>query len=375
MGCEANGKSNLANMLTVQETHQSHHIAAFGLLAFKETLQNLPLSWNNSSDPCGSSNCVSSNCTWEGISCFNWRVTEITLNTSSHCHLSAHNVTVCPVIMGSLPEIMGLNFVTVFRLENQFLTGGIPESWGSLTALQTLNLKGNGLSGELPTSFTNLKHVGLVDLSNNNFDGPIPDAWIQMESLKLLDVADNCGVCGSIPQLPAEAHVVYTGSSIPFSCASATCGGSFSLGLWAQAAVLLTVVLLVLSACCWRRIYIFSSYAADPDQAAGRALWRNVFSLRRAPMGGWRQQGENLADSNIQYTEKVSKPPIVIVMPGGDDICTATPDEGFEKSGPRAGSDGNEDKADIERRPETEFDATRLKFIPKMYYFNVTGDK
>eukprot|EP01018_Ginkgo_biloba_P040774 Gb_37625 [translate_table: standard] len=58
-------------------------------------------------------------------------------------------------------------------LENNELMGGLPDL-SNLTNLQILRLQNNNLSGELPNWLTHLKHLKELSLENNNFSGVIP---------------------------------------------------------------------------------------------------------------------------------------------------------------------------------------------------------
>eukprot|EP01018_Ginkgo_biloba_P020928 Gb_12304 [translate_table: standard] len=63
---------------------------------------------------------------------------------------------------------------TVLRsLENNQLTAGLPDL-SNLTNLQILRLQNNNLSGELPNWLTHLKHLKELSLENNNISGVIP---------------------------------------------------------------------------------------------------------------------------------------------------------------------------------------------------------
>ena len=59
--------------------------------------------------------------------------------------------------------------------------GTIPDSYGQLTAMETLLLDTRpdvtGLSGTLPTWAGSFQYGVLVTLDSNNLTGPIPEAW------------------------------------------------------------------------------------------------------------------------------------------------------------------------------------------------------
>ncbi len=85
-----------------------------------------------------------------------------------------------------------------FSVENQRITGigfykcgisTLPESIGSLSSLQTLNLWGNELT-TLPESISNLKSLKYLNLSGNQFS-TLPESIGNLKSLQTLDLPSN----------------------------------------------------------------------------------------------------------------------------------------------------------------------------------------
>ncbi|KAJ4745024.1 Leucine-rich receptor-like protein kinase family protein [Rhynchospora pubera] len=79
------------------------------------------------------------------------------------------------LISGQIPQDIGdlynLNFL---NLSSNQLDGPIPTSIGHLNRIEQLILSENFLVGSIPTEITNLSHVGLLDLSRNLLSGAIP---------------------------------------------------------------------------------------------------------------------------------------------------------------------------------------------------------
>ncbi|XP_048443254.1 receptor-like protein EIX1 [Pyrus x bretschneideri] len=109
----------------------------------------------------------------------------------------------------------------VVNLENNNLTGKLPSSIRDLLSLQSLHLRNNNLSGELPVSLQNCRELILLDLRGNKFvgsipiwfgqslvvlilrsnmfQGTIPDELCSLTKLQILDLAHN-NLSGTIPR-------------------------------------------------------------------------------------------------------------------------------------------------------------------------------
>ncbi|CAI7836027.1 unnamed protein product [Closterium sp. NIES-54] len=66
-------------------------------------------------------------------------------------------------------------------LSNNVLTGSIPNSISSLTALYILYLSYNNLTGSIPNSISSLVNLKFLDLSNNALTGSIPNSISSLE--------------------------------------------------------------------------------------------------------------------------------------------------------------------------------------------------
>ncbi|KAJ6806520.1 putative leucine-rich repeat receptor-like protein kinase [Iris pallida] len=88
----------------------------------------------------------------------------------------------------------------VLDLSSNNLSGGIPDTIGSLSSLEALHLSNNSLSGEIPSSLQGCTRLAILDLSQNKFTGKVP-TWIgeSCPSLRILRLRSNM-FAGRIPQ-------------------------------------------------------------------------------------------------------------------------------------------------------------------------------
>lgn len=127
------------------------------LEALKSSLQNAPLDWNG--DPC-----MPLQYSWTGITCSEGpRIRVVTLNLTGMG------------LSGSLPpSIATLTALRDIWLGNNTLSGSIPDL-SSLKMLETLHLEDNRFTGEIPSSLGNIKGLRELFLQNNNLTGQIPN--------------------------------------------------------------------------------------------------------------------------------------------------------------------------------------------------------
>ncbi|KAH9326573.1 hypothetical protein KI387_006751 [Taxus chinensis] len=112
---------------------------------------------------------------WEGIQCTNIfssvRVSEI--------NLSRRNLT------GSIPAALTqLTEVIHMSLDNNHLTGALP-NLSDLSKLETLYLQNNRLSGRVPDWLSELHNLRELVIENNNFSGVIPQQLLDHSSLEI----------------------------------------------------------------------------------------------------------------------------------------------------------------------------------------------
>ncbi|XP_068307463.1 receptor-like protein EIX2 [Pyrus communis] len=126
------------------------------------------------------------------------------------------------LLTGEIPDcLLHWPNLTVVNLENNNLTGKIPSSIGDLLSLQSLHLRNNNLSGELPVCLQNCRKLMSLDLRankfvgsipiwfgqslvvlilrSNMFQGTIPDELCSLTKLQILDLAHN-NLSGTIPR-------------------------------------------------------------------------------------------------------------------------------------------------------------------------------
>ncbi|KAL5804121.1 hypothetical protein ACOSQ3_030921 [Xanthoceras sorbifolium] len=128
-------------------------------------------------------------------------------------------------LSGEVPDCwMNWQYLNVLNLGNNKFTGNLPPSMGNLSYLQSLTLRKNNLSGVLP--FVSLKNctklevldaaenqfagniltwigerflrIKILNLRSNNFQGLLPVELCRLSSLQILDLAYN-NLSGNIP--------------------------------------------------------------------------------------------------------------------------------------------------------------------------------
>ncbi|KAI9397100.1 hypothetical protein POPTR_004G231600v4 [Populus trichocarpa] len=166
----------------------------------KDAWQNTPRNWVGA-DPCGGK--------WEGISCYNSRVTSITLaavgltgelsgDISSLSELEVLDLSYNTGLSGTLPaSIVNLKKLKNLKLVGCSFYGPIPELIGSLQLLESLDLNSNRFTGPIPHSIGNLSKLFLLDLSNNMLDGAIPVSSGTTSGLDMLVNANHFHLGGN----------------------------------------------------------------------------------------------------------------------------------------------------------------------------------
>lgn len=91
------------------------------------------------------------------------------------------------------------NGIFKLSLNDNNLSGRIPDGFDILVSAYYIKLKGNALEGQLPIGLTKLKETMSIDLSNNNFTGSIPALNSgEFHKLKILDLRGN-QLSGTVP--------------------------------------------------------------------------------------------------------------------------------------------------------------------------------
>ncbi|KAG1342350.1 putative LRR receptor kinase SERK2 [Cocos nucifera] len=103
-------------------------------------------------------------------------------------------------ITGQIPESFGnLSSLTSLDLENNRLSGEIPASLGRLTKLLILTLNQNNLTGNIPEFLTNFSSLNDIGLAFNHLSGRIPDRLFQVSKYNFTGNNLNCGLNFSHP--------------------------------------------------------------------------------------------------------------------------------------------------------------------------------
>jgi len=86
-----------------------------------------------------------------------------------------------------------LSNLTVLNLQNNLITGAIPQCLGDLKNLTILSLNNNKLSGYVPKSLSKLQMLGVLQLQCNHLYGSIEGVFNPSTQLHLVnvDISDN----------------------------------------------------------------------------------------------------------------------------------------------------------------------------------------
>ncbi|KAG2690921.1 hypothetical protein I3760_09G212800 [Carya illinoinensis] len=95
-------------------------------------------------------------------------------------------------LYGTFPKkIFQLPMLEILDLSlNDLLGGSLPDSFGKLTMLSTIDLGNCDFSGSIPESMASFTQLVYLDLSYNHFSGPIP-SFSMAKNLKEIDLSNN----------------------------------------------------------------------------------------------------------------------------------------------------------------------------------------
>ncbi|XP_047082030.1 putative receptor-like protein kinase At3g47110 [Lolium rigidum] len=89
-------------------------------------------------------------------------------------------------------------------MDQNFLNGHIPLTFGNLSLLTMLNLSHNNLSGTIPFALNRLESLNNLDLSYNNLEGEIPTHGV-FENATAVSLENNLGLCGGAVNLHMDS--------------------------------------------------------------------------------------------------------------------------------------------------------------------------
>lgn len=125
-------------------------------------------------------------CFWFGITCSQQEITGISIDTNN--------------LVGRLPDELSVlgQLVDIDFDGNRFISGSIPNSFGTLDNLETLDLDNNILTGTIPNSIFDASLLKALDLDTNNLSGSLSPRFGELTDLQILFLDQN-GLAGTLP--------------------------------------------------------------------------------------------------------------------------------------------------------------------------------
>ena len=139
-----------------------------------------------------------SECEWFGVLCDDsGRITKLTLKNNNLAGslpnevfaslpwLSGLSLDRNKNITGTIPSVMLFQNLTYIELDDNALTGSLPDALFSLATLKAIDLKGNQLTGTLSSEIENLAELMVLQLDQNQLEGSLPsDALASLSSMR-----------------------------------------------------------------------------------------------------------------------------------------------------------------------------------------------
>ncbi|KAK8594799.1 hypothetical protein V6N13_015715 [Hibiscus sabdariffa] len=154
--------------------------------------------WNISGEPCTGNALSPSDSVFDdplnnpAIRC------DCSFNDSTVCHITRLRVYALNKQGGIPEELLGLPFLTLLKIDQNFFSGPLPTFIGNMARLESLSIAHNNFSGPIPKELGNLQQLYLLSLGNNNFSGVLPPELGSLVSLQELYI-DSSGLGGEIP--------------------------------------------------------------------------------------------------------------------------------------------------------------------------------
>eukprot|EP01032_Pedospumella_encystans_P007828 gene7828-9336_t len=110
---------------------------------------------------------------------------------------------------GAVPHsLQDLSHLQELLLDNNKLSGQLPNVFVTLANLRTISLYGNRLSGAIPSSIGSLPELTFLYLDSNHFTGTVPEALCQVTDLVHLKLQNN-DLHGPVPPCLGSLHSLH----------------------------------------------------------------------------------------------------------------------------------------------------------------------
>lgn len=118
--------------------------------------------------------------------------TMATLTNLEHIDLSDNQLS------GAMPTEWGSQLTALFLGNNPLEPGPIPDAVNAMSDMKELCLKNTNRQGGLP-DLAGLSSLIMLDLDQNQLTGTVPESWSRLQQLKYLLLNRNPGITGEIP--------------------------------------------------------------------------------------------------------------------------------------------------------------------------------
>eukprot|EP00588_Corethron_pennatum_P011338 CAMPEP_0194266124 /NCGR_PEP_ID=MMETSP0169-20130528/1135_1 /TAXON_ID=218684 /ORGANISM="Corethron pennatum, Strain L29A3" /LENGTH=418 /DNA_ID=CAMNT_0039006735 /DNA_START=65 /DNA_END=1321 /DNA_ORIENTATION=- len=95
-------------------------------------------------------------------------------------------------LTGTIPDEFGsMQYILNLDFSDNSITGSLPESLFSATSLESLDVGGNQITGTISDSISNLEYLYLFDISRNAIGGSLPESIYDIVGMEILDLGSN----------------------------------------------------------------------------------------------------------------------------------------------------------------------------------------